>query len=41
VKLGAVANDEFARFVVLEESVRGLHEALNTMESGVLQGVHE
>lgn len=41
VKLGAVANDEFARFVVLEESVRGLHEALNMMESGVLQGVHE
>jgi copper homeostasis protein len=41
LKLGAVANDEFARFVVLEENVHGLREALNKISSGVIQGVHE
>ena len=41
LKLGAVANDEFARYVVLEENVRGLREALNKISSGVLQGVYE
>ncbi|MGH9615669.1 MAG: copper homeostasis protein CutC, partial [Acidobacteriaceae bacterium] len=41
LKLGAVANDEFARYVVLEENVRGLREALNKISSGVTQGVYE
>ena len=41
LKLGAVANDEFARYVVLEENVRGLREALNKISSGVIQGVYE
>jgi copper homeostasis protein len=41
LKLGAVANDEFARYVVLEENVRGLRETLNKISSGVVQGVYE
>ncbi len=41
LKLGTVANDEFARYVVLEENVRGLREALNKISSGVPQGVYE
>ncbi len=41
LKMGSVANDEFARYVVLEENVRGLCEELNTISSGVLQDVHE
>ncbi|MHB1936014.1 MAG: copper homeostasis protein CutC [Acidobacteriaceae bacterium] len=41
LKLGSVANDEFARYVVLEENVRGLREALNKISSGVVQGVYE
>jgi copper homeostasis protein len=41
LKLGAVANDEFARYVVLEENVHGLREALNKISSGVVQSVHE
>ncbi|MGO8718786.1 MAG: copper homeostasis protein CutC [Acidobacteriaceae bacterium] len=41
LKLGAVANDEFARYVVLEENVHGLREALNRISSGVVQGVYK
>jgi copper homeostasis protein len=41
LKLGSVANDEFARYVVLEENVRGLRETLNKISSGVVQGVYE
>ncbi len=41
LKLGTVANDEFARYVVLEENVRGLRDALNNISSGVIQGVFE
>ncbi len=41
LKLGTVANDEFARYVVLEENVRGLRDALNKISSGVIQGVYE
>jgi copper homeostasis protein len=35
LKLGAVPGDEFARFVVLEESVRGLRRELDKIESGI------
>jgi copper homeostasis protein len=41
LKLGSVANDEFARYVVLEENVRGLRETLDKISSGVVQGVYE
>ena len=41
LKLGSVANDEFARYVVLEENVHGLRETLDKISSGVGQGVHE
>jgi copper homeostasis protein len=41
LKLGSVANDEFARYVVLEENVRGLRDTLNKISSGVVQGVYE
>jgi len=41
LKLGSVANDEFARYVVLEENVRGLRETLDKISSGVAQGVDE
>jgi copper homeostasis protein len=41
LKLGSVANDEFARYVVLEENVRGLRETLSRISSGVVQGVYE
>ena len=41
LKLGSVANDEFARYVVLEENVRGLRETLEKISSGVVQGVYE
>jgi copper homeostasis protein len=41
LKLGSVANDEFARYVVLEENVRGLRDTLDKISSGVVQGVYE
>lgn len=41
LKMGSVANDEFARYVVLEENVRGLRETLSKISSGVFQGVYE
>ncbi|MGC1871787.1 MAG: copper homeostasis protein CutC [Acidobacteriaceae bacterium] len=41
LKLGSVANDEFARYVVLEENVRGLRETLDKISSGVAQGDYE
>ena len=41
LKLGSVANDEFARYVVLEENVRGLRETLDKISSGVVQGAYE
>ena len=41
LKLGSVANDEFARYVVLEENVRGLRDTLDKISSGVVQGVDE
>ncbi|MGA9957213.1 MAG: copper homeostasis protein CutC [Acidobacteriaceae bacterium] len=41
LKLGSVANDEFARYVVLEENVRGLRETLDKISIGVVQGVYE
>lgn len=41
LKLGSVANDEFARYVVLEENVRGLRDTLDKLSSGVVQGVYE
>jgi copper homeostasis protein len=41
LKLGSVANDEFARYVVLEENVRGLSDTLSKISSGVVQGVDE
>ncbi len=41
LKLGSVANDEFARYVVLEENVHGLRETLDKISSGGGQGVHE
>lgn len=41
LKLGSVANDEFARYVVLEENVRGLRDTLDKISSGVAQGVDE
>ncbi len=41
IKLGEAAHDEFARFVVLEENVRGLRTALDKMEAGVAKNVHE
>jgi copper homeostasis protein len=39
VQLGTVANDEFARFTVLEEDVRRLRTALDRIERGVGQRV--
>ncbi|MES2221111.1 MAG: copper homeostasis protein CutC [Acidobacteriota bacterium] len=41
LKLGSVANDEFARYIVLEENVRGLRETLDKISTGVIQGVDE
>ena len=41
LKLGSVANDEFARYVVLEENVHGLRETLDKISSGVVQGVDD
>ena len=41
LKLGSVANDEFARYVVLEENVRGLRDTLDKISSGAVQGVYE
>lgn len=41
MKLGSFANDEFARYVVLEENVHGLRETLDRIASGVVQSVHE
>lgn len=41
LKLGSVANDEFARYVVLEENVRGLRDTLDKISSGVVQSVDE
>ena len=41
LKLGSVANDEFARYVVLEENVRGLRDTLDKISSGVAQSVDE
>ena len=41
LKLGSVANDEFARYVVLEENVRGLRDTLDKISSGVVQGDYE
>lgn len=36
VKLGMPAGDEFSRFVVLEENVRGLRRTLDKMEAGAV-----
>jgi len=39
IQLGTVELDEFARFVVLEEDVRGLRQALDRIADGVLTDV--